>query len=109
MLLIWLSINSFFMNGGHSILTALVPSIYPYKIRAGGSGFANAVARVGSIVGPIIGGLLIGTGMAMTKLFYLAAIPFIFCAIFCFMLGLQYDKHFRPLYAGEPGNAGAQK
>jgi AAHS family 4-hydroxybenzoate transporter-like MFS transporter len=104
MLLVWLSINSFFMNGGHSILTALVPSIYPYTVRAQGSGFANAVARVGSIIGPIIGGLLIDTNMPMTQLFYLAAIPFIFCAIFCFVLGSQYDKHFRPLYAGEPGS-----
>ncbi len=105
MLLLWLSSNSFFMNGGHSILTALVPSIYPYRIRAQGSGVANAVARIGSIIGPILGGLLISTGMAMTKLFCLAAIPFIFCAVFCFVIGLQYDRHFRPVYAGESGTA----
>jgi MFS transporter, AAHS family, 4-hydroxybenzoate transporter len=101
MLLVWLSINNFLVNGGHSILTAMVPSIYPYKVRAQGTGVANAVARIGSIIGPTLGGLLISTGMAMTTLFYLAAIPFIFCALFCFVLGLQYDMHFKPLYAGK--------
>lgn len=105
MILVWLSINSFFMNGSHTILTALVPSIYPYKIRAQGSGIANAVARIGSIIGPIAGGLLISTGMAITRLFYLAAIPFVFCAIFCFVLGSQYDQYFKPLYAGRPEEA----
>jgi len=105
LLLIWLSVNSFFMNGGHSILTAIVPSIYPYKVRAQGTGVANAVARIGSIIGPIIGGLMISTGMSMTMLFSLAAIPFIFCAAFCFVLGSQYDNHFKPLYAGQAENA----
>jgi benzoate transport len=105
MILVWLSLNAFFMNGGHSILTAIVPSIYPYKVRAQGSGVANAIARIGSIIGPSIGGLLISADMAMTKLFYLAAIPFVFCAIFCFVLGSQYDKHFKPLYAGQAENA----
>jgi MFS family permease len=105
MILVWLSINAFFMNGGHSILTAIVPSIYAYKVRAQGSGVANAIARIGSIIGPIIGGFLISTGMAMTTLFYLAAIPFVFCAIFCFVLGSQYDRHFKPLYAGQPEDA----
>jgi len=102
MILVWLSINSFFMNGSHTILTALVPIIYPYKVRAQGSGVANAVARIGSIIGPILGGLLISTGMAITRIFHLAAIPFVFCAIFSFVLGLQYDRHFKPLYAGRP-------
>jgi len=100
MLLVWLCINNFFMNGGHSILTALVPVIYPYKVRAQGAGIANAVARTGSIIGPIIGGLLISTGIEMTRLFYLASLPFIVCAILCFVLGFQYDTHFRPLYSG---------
>ena len=108
MLLVWLSINNFFMNGGHSILTALVPSLYPYKIRAQGSGVANAVARAGSMIGPIIGGFLISTGMAMTRLFCLAALPFVFCAAFCFALGWQYDRHFKMLYAGESGGSAAR-
>lgn len=98
-LIVWLCFSSFFMNGGHSILTAIVPNLYPYNVRAQGSGIANAVAKIGSIVGPIIGGLLISTGMAMTKLFYFAAIPFVLCALFCFVLGTQYDKHFKPMYA----------
>jgi MFS family permease len=90
------------MNGGHTILTAIVPSIYPYKVRAQGSGVANAIARIGSIIGPSIGGLLISTGITMTRLFNLAAIPFVCCAIFSFVLGSQYDRHFKPLYAGQP-------
>ncbi len=100
MLLVWLCINNFFMNGGHSILTALVPVLYPYKIRAQGSGIANAVARTGSIIGPVIGGFLISTGIEMTKLFYLASLPFVVCAVLCFILGFQYDTYFMPLYAG---------
>lgn len=101
MLVVWICLNGFFMNGEHSILTALVPSLYPVKIKSQGSGIANAVAKIGSIIGPIIGGILISTGMAMTELFYLAAIPFALCAVFSIVLGTQYDKYFAPMYTNQ--------
>ncbi|SHI02997.1 MFS transporter, AAHS family, 4-hydroxybenzoate transporter [Sporobacter termitidis DSM 10068] len=98
-LLVWMCINSFFMNGEHTSITSIVPNMYPVRIRAKGSGISNALAKIGSIIGPVIGGILISTGISMSKLFYFVSIPFIFCAVFSYVLGVQYDRHFSKLYS----------
>jgi AAHS family 3-hydroxyphenylpropionic acid transporter len=45
-----------------AILYAYAPLCYPTRIRATGVGFAVAMGRVGSIAGPLLGGLLLGSG-----------------------------------------------
>ena len=99
-LFVWICMNSFFMNGGHTILTVISPVIYPYDIRARGTGLANAAGKAGSIIGPIVGGVMISIGLPMTTLFYFAATPFILAAIFAWFLGRAYDFHFKPFYEG---------
>jgi AAHS family 4-hydroxybenzoate transporter-like MFS transporter len=95
---VWICMNAFFMNGGHTILTVMCPVLYPYNIRARGTGLANAAGRVGSIIGPIAGGVMISIGLPMTTLFYFAAAPFVLATIFAWFLGRAYDSHFKPLY-----------
>jgi len=107
MVLFWICANGLFMNGGHSILTAFVPNVYPVKIRAQGSGVANAIARIGSIIGPYIGGVLIAMGMPMNHLFYLIAIPFVLAAGLAAFQGRQYDNYFAPLYRGQLADTSA--
>jgi MFS transporter, AAHS family, 4-hydroxybenzoate transporter len=55
--------------------------IYPTEARSKGVGWALGVGRVGSIVSPIIGGMLIAQNMPMGELFAWAASPM---AIGCF-------------------------
>lgn len=51
--------------------------IYPTAYRSRGVGWALGVGRFGSIVGPLVGGVLIGMGLAPRRLFVLAAVPMV--------------------------------
>ena len=50
------------MLGGQVGLNAISGTIYPTYIRSTGAGWALGVGRIGSILGPVIGGVLIGWG-----------------------------------------------
>jgi AAHS family 3-hydroxyphenylpropionic acid transporter len=45
-----------------AILYAHAPLCYPARVRGTGMGFAVAMGRIGSIVGPLLGGSLVGSG-----------------------------------------------
>jgi AAHS family 4-hydroxybenzoate transporter-like MFS transporter len=49
--------------------------VYPTFVRSWGVGSCFAAGRVGSVLGPLIGGMLIGTHMPMRNLFYIVSIP----------------------------------
>jgi AAHS family 4-hydroxybenzoate transporter-like MFS transporter len=49
--------------------------LYPTAIRSRGSGWALAVGRFGSVIGPLLGGVLIGMRLPLRQLFFLAALP----------------------------------
>ena len=75
------------MLGGQVGLNAVSGTIYPTYIRSTGAGWAFGVGRVGSILGPVIGGVLIGWGQPASLLFIYAAIPFLCCAAATYLLG----------------------
>ena len=52
----------FCLLGANYALYGVAPAYYPRAIRGTGSGASIAVGRVGSIVGPLLAGLLIGGG-----------------------------------------------
>ena len=53
---------------------------YPTRIRSTGVGWALGIGRIGSIVGPIIGGQLLVRGTAIHQVFWAAAVPAIIAA-----------------------------
>ena len=53
----------FFVAGGQNGLNTLSGTLYPEAMRSTGSGWAYGVGRVGSIAGPILGGVLITMGL----------------------------------------------
>ena len=55
-------------------------------IRSNGVGWANGVGRIGSILGPVIGGVLIGLDLPVSQLFLVAAVPPLCAALGCFAL-----------------------
>ena len=61
--------------GGQPGLNALSASYYPTYLRATGVGAGLGVGRIGAIVGPYIGGVLIGAAVGAEELFYAAAVP----------------------------------
>lgn len=51
--------------------------LYPTAFRSKGVGWALAIGRFGSILGPLIGGVLIGMGLPVQQLFVIAAMPMV--------------------------------
>lgn len=65
----------FAVIGGQTAMNAVAADIYPSRIRASGLGAALAIGRIGSIVGPVAGGLLIGMSISTKSLFAIGALP----------------------------------
>ncbi|CDN51757.1 MFS transporter [Neorhizobium galegae] len=60
---------------------ALAVSFYPGHLRATGVGFAAAAGRIGSVVGPGLGGAVIALGWSTQQIVLMAAVPSIFSVI----------------------------
>jgi len=76
----------FCLFGMWSVLYAYTPELYPTRIRATGAGFASAVGRLGSLLGPyIVGVVLPAAGTA--GVFSLGAGAFVAAAAIVLVLG----------------------
>jgi AAHS family 4-hydroxybenzoate transporter-like MFS transporter len=53
----------------------LSSEFYPTRIRSTGVGWALGIGRIGSIVGPLVGGLLLSQSTPMRDVFWAAVIP----------------------------------
>ena len=73
-LLTTVMLSGFGVVGAQFCNTATSGLVYPIELRSTGVGWALGVGRLGSILGPIVGGLLIGT-VTLQHLFFLAALP----------------------------------
>ena len=56
-------------------ISALAATNYPAVIRSAGTGWSIAAGRVGSIVGPLVGGALVAVEIGIDRLFLIAAVP----------------------------------
>ncbi len=66
--------------GGQTGLQAFAATVYPPEARATGVGCAIGVGRVGSIVGPLVGGSMLRSGWAANNVFAAIAIPAVLAA-----------------------------
>jgi AAHS family 3-hydroxyphenylpropionic acid transporter len=57
----------FFLLGANYALYGVAGSYYPLEMRGTGSGASVALSRVGSIVGPMLAGVLLGGGATATN------------------------------------------
>ncbi len=71
----------FGVQGGFVGLYAVATRMYPTQIRSTGLGWAVGAGRVGGIIGPIVGGLLVAMGLGMTQSFWFFAIPTLLAGI----------------------------
>jgi AAHS family 4-hydroxybenzoate transporter-like MFS transporter len=67
--------------GGQPGMNAFAATFYPTYLRSTGLGWALGVGRVGAIVGPYIGGSMIGAKWTSQQLFLAAAVPAAISAI----------------------------
>jgi MFS transporter, AAHS family, 4-hydroxybenzoate transporter len=82
-----ISAAGFLVIGGQSGANALAAEYYPTALRSTGVGWALGVGRVGSIIGPLLGGMLLSHQLAASRLFLAAAIPVFVAAAAAFFAG----------------------
>lgn len=70
----------FFVIGAQFCANAVAAQFYPTSGRSAGVGWALGVGRVGSIVGPLIGGVMITAGLGIDKLLLFSGLPAIIAA-----------------------------
>jgi len=70
--------------GGQTGANALAATIYPTYIRSTGVGWALGIGRIGSVVGPVFGGIMLSLHLPLTTVFLAGALPSLIggCAIF---------------------------
>jgi len=80
-------VAGFCIVGGQIAANALAAGFYPTSVRATGVGWALGVGRVGSIVGPLVGGVLLSLEWSIGELFVTAAAAALCAALAAFSLG----------------------
>ncbi len=81
--------------GAQGGLNALAARFYPTSVRSTGVGWALGVGRFGSIVGPLVGGMLLGIGWSSRGLL-LAAAGFALSAWLAIVLSNTVREHVTP-------------
>ena len=76
----------FCVVGGQIGANALTANSYPTAIRSTGVGWALGIGRIGSIVGPVVGGLLLSLHWAVRQIFLVAALPVLIAALAAFCI-----------------------
>jgi AAHS family 4-hydroxybenzoate transporter-like MFS transporter len=87
--------------GGQSFINVLSAVLYPTAIRSTGVGWALGVGRVGAIVGPVVGGMLLAAHFSPRNLFFTIAVPALISAACMFTLKLRLHgvEEARPVEA----------
>ena len=78
--------------GGQMNAPAISAQLYPQNMRSTGVGWQFAAGRLGSILGPIIGGRLLSTNVPVSLLFMLIAIPTLLSAGAFTLVGVLRQK-----------------
>ena len=65
----------FSIIGGQPALNALAATYYPTSLRSTGIGWSLGVGRIGSVLGPVLGGALMHLQWSSSSLFLAAAVP----------------------------------
>jgi AAHS family 4-hydroxybenzoate transporter-like MFS transporter len=87
----------FCVVGGQIAANALAAGFYPTSVRATGVGWALGVGRVGSIIGPLVGGILLANKWSTAAVFMAAA-----AAALCATLAAYALSRLTGAAGGEP-------
>ena len=88
--------------GGQPAVNALAATYYPTTLRSTGIGWSLGVGRIGSIVGPVLGGELIRLNWSNSDIFIAVAVPAVISSLMLLLMAL--DSRGKTISApGEPG------
>jgi AAHS family 4-hydroxybenzoate transporter-like MFS transporter len=80
--------------GSQMCTIALSASFYESELRATGVGWAFGIGRIGAVVGPVLGGILIGYGISTPALFLTAGPVALGAALAVLAAGQSADRNF---------------
>jgi AAHS family 4-hydroxybenzoate transporter-like MFS transporter len=89
--------------GGQPGLNAMAATYYPTYMRSTGVGWGLGIGRIGAIVGPYFGGMLMGLQWTNQSLFLLFAVPALISTLI--MIGLRFTMDAPPVPAGRAAAA----
>jgi AAHS family 4-hydroxybenzoate transporter-like MFS transporter len=81
----------FCVVGGQIGANALAAKSYPTAIRSTGVGWSLGIGRIGSIIGPVVGGFLLSLQWEMHQVFLIAAIPVFIAGIAAFIISRSHS------------------
>jgi len=87
-----------FVKGSHYGILSIAGIFYPSAIRANGAGWATSIAKIGSILGPLLGAYVLNSGLPVVKSFLVLAICPALLSVCAFVIGRLVEK-------GEPSAA----
>ncbi len=74
------------VQGAFNGFWPLAAKLYPTEMRGTGIGWALGVGRIGAVLGPVVGGVLVGAGFSIAAIFAVFAIPPVIAAALCLMI-----------------------
>ena len=95
LLVMAVSAAGFCVVGGQTGSNAMTAEFYPTAMRSTGLGWALGIGRIGSIVGPTLGGYILSTGGQTRQVFWFAAIPALVATVAAFSAAYVQDKNRR--------------
>jgi AAHS family 4-hydroxybenzoate transporter-like MFS transporter len=93
--------------GGQMCLVAVTANFYETSLRATGIGASMGVGRIGGILGPVLGGLLVGAGAGALGVFGVAAGAAVCAAVTIVVMGVVTRERRRPPTVVRPPTAEA--
>lgn len=74
--------------GGHHGLQAVFGLFYPTSLRATGAGWAYGVGRLGAVMGPFVGGMLLSYHLPIKMVLPFTAVPLLFFALMIVIIAM---------------------
>jgi MFS transporter, AAHS family, 4-hydroxybenzoate transporter len=88
-------LSTTFLVGAHFGLHSVAGIFYPSAYRANGAGWATSIAKIGSVLGPVIGGITLSSRLPVKATFGLVAVcPFV-VGVCMFVVGRLQDRMVR--------------
>ena len=97
LLMLTVAAAGFCVVGGQTSSHALVAAFYPTAVRGTGVGWCLGLGRIGSIIGPVLGGALLSLGYSTGRLFWVVAIPAVIAGVACYFVSLEAEKLSRKI------------
>jgi AAHS family 4-hydroxybenzoate transporter-like MFS transporter len=81
-----ITLSGLFAGASQAGVIALAATVYPVAIRSTGVGWAMALGRLGAVVGPMLGGVLLGLHWSADQILLVIAVPELIGALCVFLV-----------------------